>query len=48
MDPVSGPRPFYRLADEDRVRRWYWIWRYAHLAYWNDPGLYRLITERLL
>lgn len=48
MDPVSGPLHFYRLKEEDRVRRWYWIWGYAHLAYWKDPVLYRLVAERLL
>jgi hypothetical protein len=48
MDPVSGPLRFYRLEEEDRVRRWYWMWGFAHLAYWSDPKLYGLIAERLL
>jgi hypothetical protein len=48
MDPVSGPLHFYRLDDPDRVRRWYWLWGFAHLAYWNDPGLYGDIAERFL
>jgi hypothetical protein len=48
MDPVSGPLRFYRLADADRVRRWYWLWGFAHLAYWNDRGLYEAVAERFL
>lgn len=48
MDPVSGPLHFYRLADADRVRRWYWLWGFAHLAYWNDQRLYGAIAERFL
>jgi len=48
MDPVSGPLRFYRLAEGDRVRRWYWLWGVAHLAYWSDKKLYSLIAERFL
>jgi hypothetical protein len=48
MDPVSGPLSFYRLEPADRLRRWYWIWGRAHLAYWNDPRLYEATAERFL
>jgi hypothetical protein len=48
MDPVSGPLSFYRLDPPDRLRRWYWIWGIAHLAYWNDPKLYEATAERFL
>lgn len=48
MDPVSGPLSFYRLEERDRLRRWYWMWGLAHLAYWNDPKLYEATAERFL
>lgn len=48
MDTVRGPLHFYRLEEADRVRRWYWIRGFAHLAYRDDLKLYGPVAEGCL
>ncbi len=46
LDPVSGPLRFYQV--DVSLRRWYWLWGFAHLRYWRDQAMYDLIITNLL
>ena len=46
MDPVSRRLVFYAVDRQER-RLYPWSPVRAHLAYWKDPGFYRLVREWL-